>query len=333
MSRRLLVAGLVLAAAAAWTAPRWLPIRDPNAQPDTLTLRNLPPLAAVEGLRADDGSLRFGEEVRTLDGGGMEIRRGGTWTSFPAGSVRVVERFWLGTDEFGRDLLSRLLHGARVSLAVGLLAAALALTLGAAVGLAAGLGGPLADAALMRATDVALAVPKLFLLMLLVSVCGPSSSLAAVAIGATTWMATARVVRSEVLSLRNRGFVEAARAGGTGPLRLAFRHLTPALVPTLAAEGALRVGQAILLESSLSFLGLVVPPPAPTWGSMVAEGRTRLHDAWWIATFPGAAIATTVLAVHVLGESVRRRAGVDGRARSVTRAGRGGTVFELGTRP
>ncbi len=309
MSRRLLLVGFVLAAAAAWTAPQRIPIRDPNAQPDTMTLRNLPPFSAVEAVRTPDGSLRFGEAVRTVAGGGVELRRGGVWTAVPPGSLRVVERFWLGTDEFGRDLLSRLLHGARVTLGVGLLAAALALTLGGAVGLAAGLGGALADAALMRATDVALAVPKLFLLMLLVSVRGPSPSLAVVAIGATTWMATARVVRAEVLSLRNRGFVEAARAGGNGPVRLAFRHLTPALVPTLTAEGALRVGQAILLESSLSFLGLVVPPPAPTWGSMVAEGRMRLHDAWWIATFPGAAIASTVLAVHALGESVRRRAG------------------------
>lgn len=321
MSRRLLLALLVCVAAALWVAPRWLSLRAPNAQPDTLTLRNLPPLATVEAVRMADGSLRFADEVGVDALGRLEIRRKGAWTSLPheslaPGSPRVTERFWLGTDEFGRDVLSRLLHGARVSLAVGLLAAAVALSFGAAVGLIAGLGGPITDAALMRATDVALAVPKLFLLLLLVSVGGPSPTLAVVAIGATTWMATARVVRGEVLSLRSRGFVEAARAGGAGPLRLALRHLAPALVPALAAEGALRVGQAILLESSLSFLGLVVPPPTPTWGNMVAEGRTRLHDAWWIATFPGVAIASTVLAVHVAGESIRRRTGAAGNGPS-----------------
>ena len=160
----------------------------------------------------------------------------------------------------------------------------------------------------MRATDVVLAFPKMFLLLLLVSVRGASAGLAVAAIGATTWMATARVVRAEVQTLRARGFVESARAGGAGPLRLAIRHIAPALIPTLAAEAALRVGQAILLESSLSFLGLVVPPPTPTWGTMVADGRHRLHDAWWVATFPGVAIVLTVLAVHGLAEAARRRA-------------------------
>jgi len=341
VSRAPLLAALSVAAAAAWTAPLWLSIRDPNSQPDTLTLRNLPPLAAVEAVRMADGSLRFAEEVRIDPSGAVEIRRGGTWAPLPEkdlapgppDSLRVVERFWLGTDEFGRDVLSRVLHGARVSLSVGLLAAALALSLGAAVGLVAGLGGPIVDAALMRTTDVALAVPKLFLLLLLVSVRGPSPSLAVIAIGATTWMATARVVRTEVLSLARRSFVEAARAQGAGPLRLALRHLAPALVPTLTAEGALRVGQAILLESSLSFLGLVVPPPTPTWGNMVAEGRSRLHDAWWIATFPGAAIAATVLAVHGVGESIRRRTGTERKALAVTAGGEDGTVARLGTRP
>ena len=316
MRRGLVFACLLTGCAAAlWTAPGWLPLRDPNAQPDTGVLRNLPPLSRKVGVPLDDGTEWWGDAARTEPDGSLALLRAGAWVEVPgapAGArdrgTRVVDaRFWLGTDEYGRDVFSRLIHGARVSLAVGLLAATVALLFGLGVGLASGLGGPWLDGTLMRVTDVALAFPKMFLLLLLVSVRGSSAGLAVAAIGAMTWMATARVVRSEVKTLRRRPFVDSARAGGAGPFRLALRHIAPALVPTLAAEAALRVGQAILLESSLSFLGLVVPPPTPTWGTMIADGRHRLHDAWWVATFPGVAIALTVLAVHGLAEAARRR--------------------------
>jgi peptide/nickel transport system permease protein len=306
-----LAAALSIGVLALWSAPVWAPLRDPHAQPDTPLLRNLPPLATKLEVTGRGGKTHWADSIRENSDGSVTVFRPGETYVVPAEEISFSEeRFWLGTDEFGRDVLSRLVHGARISLLVGLMAASMALFLGSCLGLIAGLGRPWLDGTIMRATDVVLAIPKMFLLLLLVSIRGSTPVLAVVAIGTTTWMATARVVRAGVLGLHRTGFVESARAGGAGPVRLAVRHILPSLFPTLAAEAALRVGQAILLESSLSFLGLVVPPPAPTWGNMIAEGRYRLHDAWWIATFPGVAIALSVLAVHALAESARRRGAI-----------------------
>jgi peptide/nickel transport system permease protein len=152
-----------------------------------------------------------------------------------------------------------------------------------------------------------LSIPRLFLALMLVALYGPSTRTTILVLGFTTWMAAARLVRGEILSLKERDFIQAARASGIGTLRLGLLHLLPAASLPLLVEGALRVGETILLEAALSFLGLGVPAPAPSWGNLVADGRSSILDAWWISTLPGIAIALTVIALNLLGDSARER--------------------------
>ena len=304
--------GVLAAIVALWAmvalAAPYLGLRDPNAQPDGLVLRDLAPGSVVQAARMADGSTRYFHERRDTDGG-VELRRGPRWERFEASELAAEpwfsERYLLGTDGYGRDLLSRLIHGSRVSLAIGFLAAGIALLLGTSVGLAAGLGGGWVDSLLMRGTDLVLSIPRLFLAALLVALYGRSLTATIWILGCTSWMVAARLVRAEILSLRESGFVQAARAAGASRLRIALRHLLPAVTAPLAIEGMLRVVDTILIEASLSFLGLSVPPPHPTWGNMIAEGRDRLLDAWWIATLPGIAVAATVLLLYFVGEAAR----------------------------
>ncbi len=280
-----------------------LPLRDPAAQPDGLVLADRPPLWRAQALRMRDGTLRFGERIEPAPGAYLRTRAGRT-ESIRAADVAAVERprYLLGTDGYGRDLLSRLIWGARTSLLVGIVAAALALLVGTAVGLVAGWSGGILDALLMRATDAALSIPRLFLALCLAALWGGSLTTTVVVLGLTSWMGAARLVRGEVLSARERDYVRAAQASGARGTAIAFRHLLPAAAGVLAAEAALRVGSAVLLEATMSFLGLGVPPPAPSWGNVLADGRDRLVTAPWIATLPGLLLALTVAAVARLSE-------------------------------
>lgn len=211
----------------------------------------------------------------------------------------------MGTDVHGRDLMLRLLHGSRVSLLVGWVSVFVAVGLGTAVGLLAGLGPHRLDRGLMLVTDLFLAFPRLFLVLLLVSLARPSLSLVMVVIGLTGWMPVARLVRAEALSLRERDFVHVARGLGLSSWRVATHHILPNLLPLIITTAALRVGGAILTEAFLSFLGLGVQEPAISWGAMIQHGRNHLIDGWWLATFPGLAIALTVIGYNLLADDIR----------------------------
>jgi peptide/nickel transport system permease protein len=211
----------------------------------------------------------------------------------------------LGQDALGRDVLARLLHGARISLGVGALSVLLALLLGTALGTLAGLRGGWLDEGLTRLIDVLLAFPGLLLAIALAAVLGPSVRNVVFALVLLGWTSYARLVRAEVSSVRRRAFVEAARALGTRPLALAMRHLLPAVLPSLTVQATFGLSGAIVAEASLSFLGLGAPPPAPSWGAMLDEGRAFLLVAPRAILVPGAALAGTVLLLQLAGDGLR----------------------------
>lgn len=223
----------------------------------------------------------------------------------PPWSVGVDGTHWLGTDALGRDVLSRMIVGARVSLLVGVLAMAVSAVVGVTLGLIAGYEDRYLGRALMVVTDMQLAVPFLVVALAVVAVLGASLTNLVLVLGLTNWVQYVRVVRAECLVLREREFMQAARAMGASVPRLLLRHLLPNVASSAVVISSLLIARMILFESSLSYLGLGVPPDTPTWGGMIADGRDYISTAWWVVAMPGLALFATVVGVNLIGDRLR----------------------------
>lgn len=265
----------------------------------------LPPGSRRTLVHRNDGTVLAAERVERI-GASYKVVRRGKEGILPASEVAKVESrlFLFGTDALGRDVLARALHGGRVSLAIGTLALAATLVVGISLGLLAGWSGGLADSLIMRAVDALLAVPMIFFLLLLAAIFRPSLAALVLVLAASAWMGVARLVRGQVLSLKQREFILAACGIGASPVRIAVTHLLPNALTPIAQDGALRLADLVLTEAALSFLGLGVQPPVPSWGNMVAEGQDMLATAWWLTFVPGMAVVVTVIAAALVADGL-----------------------------
>ncbi len=233
-------------------------------------------------------------------------------SSFDPAGQNLIERLsgpthkhLLGTDDLGRDVFSRMLYGVRISLTVGFVAVSISVIVGTILGLIAGYFGGWVDTVIMRTVDIMLCFPSFFLILLVVAFLEPSIYNVMAVIGLTSWPGLTRLVRAETLSMRERQFVQAAKLLGTGNIRILFMHILPNVISPIIVSATLGVGDAILTESGLSFLGLGVQPPAASWGQMLTIGKDYIYFAWWLSVFPGLAILCTVLSFNLLGEGLR----------------------------
>lgn len=238
---------------------------------------------------------------------GAPVLSGYDFDAIDLGSIRAAPSgdHWMGTDDLGRDLFTRVLYGGRVSILIGVFAAIIGTVLGSAIGAIAGFYGRWIDNALMRFTDVVYSIPTLPLLIVLASYTAANAGSMALVIGLLSWMTPARVVRGEVLAIKERAYVEAARSLGASDGRIVLRHVLPNAVGPIVVGATLTVGNAIVVESSLSFLGLGVQPPTPTWGNMLMDAQATMSTTPWLSIFPGLAILSVVLAVNFIGDGLQ----------------------------
>jgi peptide/nickel transport system permease protein len=314
---RVVLVGFVFVAL---SAPFLAPFR-PSSQGDLTSTRLLKPLekgiVALEPELVTETEASAGSSswiVRTVDNANRFLldRRErfahftGSYTIGGQILATQVRTFFLGTDDLGRDVLSRVIYGTRISLGIGFCAMLCTVVIGCVIGFLAGVYGSWADRILMRLTDLFLAVPSLFFVIALIAFFGSSTVLLIAVLAVTGWMSVARLVRGEVLMLREREFILSARLLGRSSVQILRDHMLPNVTPTILAASVLQLGNVILAEAALSFLGLGVQPPTPSWGNMIGESMAFIDSAWWVGVFPGIALSALMVTVNVIAESVEK---------------------------
>jgi peptide/nickel transport system permease protein len=287
---------------------------DPTLQLDPAASAYRPPGAVLYPIALANGRTLLVDRLQAEPEGLSYLRLGQEgfvpWEEViepPRGSRPEPRRFFLGSDKFGRDVWSRIMVGGRVSLSIALLAVLLSFSLGTLVGALAAVSGPRLDNLVMRVVDACMSFPPIFLVLAVAAMLRPGTAQVVALLGLTSWMSTSRLARGEFLSLKDRDFVAASRATGQKPWILVLRHMLPnALVP-LIVEATVTIGGLILAEAALSFFGLGIQPPTPSWGNMIADGWDSLTLGWWVSTFPGIAICWTVAGFNLLGDGLRDR--------------------------
>lgn len=298
---------LVVGLLAPWLAPY-----DPNEVLDAVAGKHRPPWTAMAAVELKHGDWELADRVeRTADG--LRVERLGRVELFADEQVvnldddGVGDRrlFVLGSDKFGRDILSRLIYGARLSLMIGILSVTLAMSIGILIGALAALGGPLLDSVLMRLVDGILTIPWIFLLITLTALFPPDTRVLILLLGMTGWPSVSRLMRAALITLKERDFITAARGLGLSETVIFLRHMLPNTLTPMLVAASLRVGNLILAEASLSFLGFGVQSPQASLGNMIADGQGVLLTSWWVATFPAVALVIAVVSINLVGDGLR----------------------------